>query len=178
MTTVHRSAALAGAALILAVSVGGCATDTQLASSPATGGDSTGTSTASTAPPVTPRPRTLPSNQVAIDGEQVARSAAATLAATAFMRAFARPDLTEEAWWARVAPLLTESGRHAALGTDPARIPVTEVTGTAEVLPGAETGARTVRVPTDIGDYLLFLLYEPGSGRWLVQTYQPPPDTK
>lgn len=117
-------------------------------------------------------------NEAAVDGEQIARSAAASVAARAFMQAFARPDLSESAWWARVAPLLTQTGREATWGTDPARIPVHAVTGGAVVLPGAEKDARTVRVPTDIGDYTLFLVYDAGTGAWLVQTCQPPPDVK
>lgn len=122
--------------------------------------------------------RSLPSNQISIDGQQVARTTAAANAATRFMQAFARPDLPEAAWWARVAPLLTTSGQQAAYGTDPALIPVTKLTGPAVVLPGAEKDARTVSVPTDIGEYTLFLLWDRPTSRWLVQTYQPPPDVK
>ena len=122
--------------------------------------------------------RSRPVNQVSIDGQQVARSTAAGNAAIRFMQAFARPDLSEAAWWARLGPLLTTSGQEAAWGTDPALIPVREVTGPAVVLPGAEKDARTVDVPTDIGDYTLFLLWDAPTSRWLVQTYQPPPDVK
>jgi len=110
-----------------------------------------------TTPPVT---RSLPSNQISIDGEQVARSAAAAAAATRFMQAFARPDLSEAAWWARIGPLLTASGQQGVYGTDPALIPVTKLTGPALVLPGAEKDARTVTVATDIGEYTLFLLWD------------------
>ena len=130
---------------------------------------------------VTPRPsvtRSLPRNQISIDGQQVARTTAAAAAATRFMQAFARPDLSEAAWWARVGPLLTASGREAAYGTDPSLIPVTTLTGEATVLPNAEKDARIVTVPTDIGDYTLFLLWDRATSRWLVETAQPPDGVK
>lgn len=138
-------------------------------------------STTTPAPTPTGKPtvtRSLPSNQISIDGQQVARSTAAAAAARTFMQAFARPDLSETAWWARVGPLLTPSGRQAVYGTDPALIPVTTVTGPAKVLPNAEKDARIVTVPTDIGDYTLFLAWDRASSRWLVQTVQPPDGVK
>ncbi len=130
---------------------------------------------------MTPRPsvtRSLPRNQISIDGQQVARTTAAAAAATRFMQAFARPDLSEAAWWARVGPLLTASGQQAVYGTDPALVPVTKLTGPAVVLPNAEKDARIVTVPTDIGDYTLFLLWDRPTSRWLVETAQPPDDVK
>ncbi len=122
--------------------------------------------------------RSLPSNQISIDGQQVARTTAAAAAATRFMQAFARPDLSKAAWWARIGPLLTPEGQQAVYGTDPARIPVTTVTGKAVVLPNAEKDARIVTVPTDIGDYTLFLRWAPASSQWLVRTAQPPDGVK
>lgn len=138
-------------------------------------------STITPAPTPTGKPsvtRSLPSNQISIDGQQTARSTAAAVAARTFMQAFARPDLSETAWWARVGPLLTPSGRQAVTGTDPALIPVTTVTGPAKVLPNAEKDARIVTVPTDIGDYTLFLAWDRARSRWLVQTAQPPDGVK
>ncbi|MEO7069592.1 MAG: hypothetical protein ABI131_03785 [Nostocoides sp.] len=94
------------------------------------------------------------------------------------MQAFARPDLSEAGWWARVSPLLTASAQQNMYGTDPARIPVTKLTGKATALPNAEKDARIVTVPTDIGDYTLFLLWDRPTSRWLVQTAQPPDGVK
>ncbi|MDN5780325.1 MAG: hypothetical protein L0H96_25980 [Humibacillus sp.] len=122
--------------------------------------------------------RSLPSNQISIDGQQVARTTAAAAAATRFMQAFARPDLSKEAWWARIGPLLTASAQQNMFGTDPARVPVTKLTGPSVALPNAEKDARIVTVPTDIGDYTLFLLWDRPTSRWLVQTAQPPDGVK
>lgn len=94
------------------------------------------------------------------------------------MQAFARPDLSKAAWWARIGPLLTPEGQQAVYGVDPARIPVKTVTGPAKVLPNAEKDARIVTVPTDIGDYTLFLAWDKATSRWLVRTAQPPEGTK
>lgn len=140
-------------------------------------------SLAPTTTTVAPRPkpvvtRSLPRNQISIDGQQVARSTAAAAAATRYMQAFARPDLSKQAWWARIAPLLTPEGQQAVYGVDPARIPVTTVTGKAVVLPNAEKDARMVTVPTDIGDYTLFLRWDATGSQWLVRTAQPPDGTK
>ena len=122
--------------------------------------------------------RSLPRNQISIDGQQVARTTAAAAAATRFMQAFARPDLSKGAWWARVSPLLTASAQQNMFGTDPARVPVTKLTGPSVALPNAEKDARIVTVPTDIGDYTLFLLWDRPTSRWLVQTAQPPDGVK
>ena len=89
--------------------------------------------------------RAHPSNQISIGGQQVARTTAAANAATRFTQAFARPDLTEAGWWARVGPLLTASGQQAAYGTDPALIPVTKTTGPAVVSRCGEGRADRVR---------------------------------
>ena len=186
-TAARRVAAAAVTAATVVALAAGCATDpagtaTTAVAVPPPGGP---VPTATWAPSAEPTPeptatpgRSRPVNQVSIDGQQVARSTAAGNAAIRFMQAFARPDLSEAAWWARLGPLLTTSGQEAAWGTDPALIPVREVTGPAVVLPGAEKDARTVDVPTDIGDYTLFLLWDRPTSRWLVATYQPPPDVK
>lgn len=118
--------------------------------------------------------RSRPVNQISINAAQTNRTAAAAAAATTFMRAAARPELSRSAWNAGVAPLLTASAREAAQTVDPAMTAAHKVTGTATVLPGAETDARTVTVPTDAGTYTLFLRWDQPTARWLVQTYQPP----
>ncbi|MDN5798121.1 MAG: hypothetical protein L0H79_20570 [Intrasporangium sp.] len=115
-----------------------------------------------------------PQNQISIDTEQTGRTAAAAAAAITFMRAYAPPKLTKAAWQARVNPLLTDSAREAAQNINLASITAHTVTSSATVLPGADKDARTVTVPTDAGDYTLFLRWDALGGRWLVQTYQPP----
>lgn len=135
--------------------------------------------TTATAAPTTSEPgptatRSRPVNQISINAEQTDRTTAAAAAAATFMRVAARPKLTRAAWQADVAPLLTASAREAARTVDPATIAAHKVTGPATVLPGAEKDARTVTVPTDAGAYTLFLLWDQPTGRWLVQTYQPP----
>ncbi len=133
---------------------------------------------ATTAPPTTePGPtatRSRPVNQISINAEQTDRTTAAAALGATFMRDAARPGLSRTAWQAGIAPLLTASAREAARTVDPATIAAHKVTGPATVLPGAEKDARTVTVPTDAGAYTLFLRWDQPTGRWLVQTYQPP----
>ena len=81
------------------------------------------------------------------------------------MTDFARPpsSVSEQRWWARVAPHLTAAAAAAYAGTDPQNVPFTKVTGPATVLlsegpsdPFTDASSDLVllaRVPTDAGWY-------------------------
>ncbi|MFV2021724.1 hypothetical protein [Micromonospora sp. LOL_023] len=86
--------------------------------------------------------------------------------AAAFATAWARPDLTAQAWWQGVAALC-DDGFAAALRTvDPAQVPATRVTGQPVVVEAPEAGAAVYDVPTDAGT-LTVTLSDVG-GRWVV----------
>ena len=81
------------------------------------------------------------------------------------MADFARPPgpASEQHWWAKVAPHLTDAAAAAYEGTDPQNVPFTQVTGPASVLltdtpPDPLTDAPNdllllARVSTDAGWY-------------------------
>lgn len=82
-------------------------------------------------------------------------------AASEFMTAFARPDpgTDPSIWWAGVEPLMADHTAADYAFTDPQQVPFTEVTGPALSVPTpAPTHLlRQVRVPTDVGTYLIGL---------------------
>ncbi|MFV0459908.1 MAG: hypothetical protein ACK5MT_14180 [Actinomycetales bacterium] len=112
-------------------------------------------------------------------------------AAAAFAEAFARPSapVSDELWWAGVAPLLTSQGRHDYLGTDPALVGYTAVLGLVggpdgrdvvtlapgspiPDVPSAEAGIVSVGVVTDAGIYVVNLTPGP-AGEWLAAGITP-----
>lgn len=99
-----------------------------------------------------------------------------------FMKAYARPKpgVSYRRWWDRVASMLTDEAIDDHLGTDPALVPVTKVTGHAVLVRGeADSEAywlQAVDVPTNAGRYrLLVQLPTPGlSDRLLVSSITEP----
>lgn len=82
-------------------------------------------------------------------------------AASEFMTAFARPAPGTDPvqWWSQVEPLMAQRAAEVYAGTDPQRVPFTQVTGPAQVVPTPAPAhlLRQVRVPTDAGSYLVGL---------------------
>lgn len=107
--------------------------------------------------------------------DDAASEAAALDTGTQAVLAFARPDLSEELWWAGLAPMLTPTARVAYEGTDPAEIPVREVTGPAGTGPSPSPFLATVVVPTDAGEYAVLLVREGAGAPWLVERIAPLP---
>lgn len=119
----------------------------------------------STAPPAPPV------NPVEPEGEPVDPTAAATpraelqskqfsgyaKAAESFMADFARPATTvsEQQWWAKVVPHLSEQAVTAYEGTDPQNVPFSKVTGPATIVPSDAPSELLAisRIPTDAGWY-------------------------
>ncbi len=107
-------------------------------------------------------------------GAQLAQTAAAKTAAVRFLTAFARPDVPYAQWWANLKPLLDDQGRMYAEFTDPAQIPVRNITGPAALSRSGEDDlSLTFAVPTNIGTYTVQLTYT-AAGTWLVSRYSPP----
>ena len=90
------------------------------------------------------------------------------------MRAFARPDLAYEQWWAELAPLLSPKAQMDYQYVDPANIPVRTVTGEPVLVDDASASVAGVRVPTDVGDYLVTLSRATADPVWVVERLTPP----
>jgi hypothetical protein len=130
----------------------------------------------------TPEPPTLalPTDNDASDAANAApvpptaaAATDATSAATGFLRAFARTDLAQAAWWAGVAGYLTPTAAALYTDTDVANVPVHQVVdGSATLLPGSTKFRASVAVSTDIGTYTVLLLHT--DTQWLVDRTTPP----
>ncbi|MGH3351484.1 MAG: hypothetical protein ACRDPS_12540 [Nocardioides sp.] len=78
-------------------------------------------------------------------------------AATKFVAAWARPDLTNDQWWAGINAARPDESLAQALGTtDPATVPATKVVGTAKVLEQNGSEARA-EVTTDGPKVVVYL---------------------
>lgn len=93
--------------------------------------------------------------------------------AMAFMRAFARPDLTAENWHAGIAGFMTPETAELFAYVDPTNVPATQVTGEPRVLESRSAYLAEVHVPTDGGTYLVTLARTAADQPWLV-TYAEP----
>lgn len=88
---------------------------------------------------------------------------------TAAVTAFARPDLPPDQWWADLAPMLSPAATEAYVGTDPAQVPASAVTGPGWWGESPSNYLALVLVPTDAGEYAVLLVREGGGARWLVE---------
>lgn len=78
-------------------------------------------------------------------------------AATTFVAAWARPDLTTDEWWAGINAANPDESLAQALGTtNPATVPATKVVGPAKVLEQTDSEAR-VEVTTDGPKVIVYL---------------------
>ncbi len=113
---------------------------------------------------ITPRP--VP------EWDETSRQSVVAAAETA-MRAFARPDLDYETWWAELEPLLTPQAAEDYAYVDPANIPVREVTGQGTIIDDTSAYLAQVEVPTDAGRYWLILNRQDAHAPWLVSRITP-----
>lgn len=135
-----------------------------------TGGDANTTSAVSaerhTVATATSGSSTSSASSVAVPSNQ-----SLSTQARKFVVAWARPRLSQAAWWHGILagrPAMTFA--QALSQTDPSTIPATKVTGPARVLSTTPT-LVSVRVPTDAGDVMVVLA--PTGGRWLVTNLLP-----
>lgn len=101
-------------------------------------------------------------------------TAAAVIIAEKLMTAFARPDVDQPAWIDGLYPYLTQAAGTAYAGTDPAKVPVSEVTGSGSVVDGATAYALLVTIPTNIGSYVVSLTRQAPTDPWLADRVTPP----
>jgi hypothetical protein len=101
-------------------------------------------------------------------------TAAAVAVAEKLMAAFARPNIDATTWIDGLYPYLTQGAGVAYAGTDPAKVPVSQVTGAGSVVEGSTEYALLVKVPTDIGDYVVSLTRKSPADPWLADRVTPP----
>ncbi|MDO5645930.1 MAG: hypothetical protein Q4G21_09650 [Dermabacter sp.] len=176
-----RTATIKGAVFAAALVLTGCtaqdegsAPTTSSSSSPTASESSAGLDQFPTAPSgvidedtgETIEPRPVPQWDEASQEDVVSRAENA-------MRAFARPDLDEDTWWAELEPLLTDTGAMDYSYVDPANIPAREVTGPGVIIEDSSAYVATVEVPTDAGTYQILLIRQDAASPWLVSRITP-----
>lgn len=104
----------------------------------------------------------------AIPTPGAAHDAAALTQALTTLRAWADSALPPDRWRAQLAPLMSGPGLAALAGTNPAAVPVHQVTG------GRVVGAGTaylawVTADTDAGTWWVLVSWQPATGHWLTE---------
>jgi hypothetical protein len=168
-----RPARLVPAAIVLAVALTGCTTppvpDSTVTLLPAGTGAPAVAATAAPAPAAeAPDATALPIPEARPDSQATALDAAARV-----MTVFAQPNLPQQGWLDQMTPLLSPAGFEAYLGTDPARIPVTQITGVGRILPASTEVSLIVEVPTDAGLYTVSLTRTGLGAVWLADRIRP-----
>lgn len=97
----------------------------------------------------------------------------AIAAAIDVMETFAQPQLDADTWWTQMLTLLSQQGAVAYEGTNPAEIPVHQVTGAGTVLEGSTEVSLIVQVPTDAGLYNVTLARPSADAPWLAERIRP-----
>lgn len=183
-TVTRRRLAFVAYVLVGAVGLAGCGTgrDTATSSadsisqqSPAVPAVPSQGATAATAAVTAPPPLddAGPTEPATLATSDPASAEQARTRATAFLRAFARTDLDQQAWWAGVVGYFTPAAAPVYRSTDVANVPVHRVVeGSAELLPGTTRYRALVAVGTDVGAYTVTLVR--AGGDWLVDRAAPP----
>ena len=99
--------------------------------------------------------------------DEAAREEAAARA-VGFMTAFGRPTLPADRWLVGIQGLMAPEARDWFAYVDPANVPVTAVTGPADVRDVGSAYLAEVLVPTDAGPYLVTLSRRTGTEPFLV----------
>jgi len=87
-----------------------------------------------------------------------------------FLRAWTSTELSYDAWWSGVEPLLNAQGKQAYASTDPAQGPLKVIASTVET-------STSVEIPTDQGTFTLRLSRPSGHSPWLVSRIYFPTDS-
>ncbi|KRE28255.1 hypothetical protein [Agromyces sp. Soil535] len=96
----------------------------------------------------------------------------AALAASTFLRAYGRADLSAKDWFAGIQGLLTPSSAEAYAYSDPATIPPFEISGDPLLVEGSTIQHARFDVATSTGTYRV-ILFRPAE-KWLVDRAVPP----
>jgi hypothetical protein len=171
-------------ALLAAAAVAGCGQNAATTAGPAPAGFPTAPAPAParTAPPAPsrsgePAPPPLddfgPSEPATPAPPDPASAEQARGRAAAFLRAFARTDLDQQAWWTGVEGYFTPAAAAIYRSTDVANVPLHKVEeGSARLLPANTRYRAEVAVDTDDGTYTVVLVRT--GDDWLVDRAVPP----
>lgn len=136
-----------------------------------------GATTGQTPTGLVPLGVTAPKEVVPYDEAQPSASAevgaAATTLATDAVTVFCRPALDRQTWIDGLYPYLSQTAAVAYGMVNPARVPCSEVTGGARVRDGDGTYTVRVIVPTDAGEYSVYVHRPDVSDPWLVEQITP-----
>ncbi|MBD5788353.1 hypothetical protein IF650_19510 [Cellulosimicrobium terreum] len=107
------------------------------------------------------------------DAQRIEAEDRAAAAMSAFVGTGGRE---QDAWWARLEPLLTQQARSDYAYVDPANVPATQVLTEPEPQLVAETSGfvAVVDVATDVGTYQVVLTRADSASPWLASRFTPP----
>jgi hypothetical protein len=89
------------------------------------------------------------------------------------MGKFCRPSLDATTWISELYPHLTGAAGEAYATVDPANVPCTAVTGEPHLIDGDAAFTMLVGVPTDAGEYRLYVHRPETTDPWLVEQITP-----
>lgn len=95
----------------------------------------------------------------------------AIAAADAVMRAYARPDLGFDAWWAQLQPLLDQKATADYTYMDPSRIVASSITGPGAITDESSAYVAYVDVSTNAGTYGVILSRADADSPWLASRF-------
>lgn len=167
-----RRAATAIVPLAAVLALTGCVGASGTGQSDGTGASS---SPASSRPASSANPTTLKDDATAVPVPEADANSqtAAISAAEKVVTAFGRPGLDYQTWINGLYPLMTQTGAAAYEDTDPANVPVHQVTGGGTIMPGSTNVALIVIVPTDAGPYTVSLSRPSSTAPWLADRIRP-----
>ncbi|MCJ1685329.1 hypothetical protein [Rathayibacter sp. VKM Ac-2928] len=93
--------------------------------------------------------------------------------ATAAVTAFCRPSLDYDTWIAELYPFLSQQAAVAYETVYPANVPCTTLTGAASVRDGDGAFTMRILVPTDAGEYSVYVHRTVETGPWAVEQITP-----
>lgn len=96
-----------------------------------------------------------------------------TALATRAVTLFCRPSLDYDTWIAELYPVLSQAAAVAYETVDPANVPCTGVTGTAQIRDTDGAYTSRVLVPTDAGDYSVYVHRPLDTDPWAVEQITP-----
>lgn len=89
------------------------------------------------------------------------------------MGAFCRPTLRYELWINELYPFLSPSAALAYETVDPANVPCTTIAGDPVVRDGDEAFTMRILVPTDAGEYSVYVHRSSEAAAWAVEQITP-----
>lgn len=95
----------------------------------------------------------------------------AIAAADAVMRAYARPDLGFDEWWAQLQPLLDQKATADYAYMDPSRIVASSITGPGAITDESSAYVAYVYVSTNAGTYGVILSRADADSPWLASRF-------